>query len=77
MFKFIKKPNNHWFMPIRGSYLPRKIQGWLLYIPYLVLLIGGFFALQHYTGSFGFTILLYVPWAVAWVVVFQWLANRL
>lgn len=72
-----KNNRKHWFQPVRGSYLPLSWQGWLLYVPYLVLLIGGFFWIQHYTASYGFTALLYVPWAVSWAVVFQWLAARL
>lgn len=66
-----------WFKPVRGSFLPCAWQGWLLYLPYVVLLIGGIIALQHYTSNVGFTIMLYIPWVIAWAVVFEWLARRL
>jgi hypothetical protein len=35
-----KAKKNAWFIPVRGSYLPAKRQGWLLYIPLVIL--GGF-----------------------------------
>lgn len=32
------KQKKKWFKKVRSSYIPRSSEGWLLYIPYIVLL---------------------------------------
>ncbi len=37
-FKKIKHKKGAWFVALRGSYIPVSREGWLTYIPYLILL---------------------------------------
>ena len=55
-----------WFYKVRGSYLPRSYQGWLLYIPYSFALIDGVLW-AHQPGALVFdqVIKIALVWAVA------------
>lgn len=65
-----------WFTPVRGSYLPRSWQGWLLYVPFTGYLI---FTLVYGiagTSSWPKAILFIVPNWIAIAAVMTWIAAR-
>lgn len=37
----MKNSKKKWFIKLRGSYLPDNLQGWLTYIPFVLLVAGG------------------------------------
>ena len=78
MRKTVKHRKGAWFIRVRGSYLPCSWQGWLSYVPYVGYLIGALIILVNNLGGNNWPIIavLYVPIAVAAVVVMNWLASQ-
>lgn len=79
-----------WFVRVRGSYLPASREGWLLYIPYILLLLIGFYPMYEllrtanldYVGfhqtaiGLALSFIMLVPYCVAIVVAMNWIAAR-
>jgi hypothetical protein len=92
MKKMPSRRKGAWFVKLRGSYLPCSWQGWLTYIPYISLVIGGFLPIwsfaQNLTGpgiglDRGQTVLNATVIGLATLayegllaVAMQWLASR-
>lgn len=88
--KHNKSKKGAWFVPLRGSYIPVSWQGWLTYIPYLLLILLGFWTFSFplrtcisnecsisTIGSIvTFSTIYLVPYFVALVVIMQWIAKR-
>ena len=65
-----------WFIKVRGSYLPRSWQGWLLYIPYLAYMIGALIFVIKGNETFWQALFTLMPnWVVACVIM-TWFARR-
>lgn len=62
----MKKHKQKWFKKIRGSYIPRTQEGWLLYIPY-TLLLG--LVYWYVMRNFGYTISAVIVIAAGWILV--------
>jgi len=66
----------YWFISIRGSYLPKTWQGWLLYIPYLAYLVGvTWYVLTGYP-TLAQAVFILVPNWIAAIVIMTWVAQR-
>lgn len=65
-----------WFIPVRGSYLPRSWQGWLLYVPFTAYLVFSLYIGWTQTDSAATAILYVVPNWVAVAVIMTWIARR-
>jgi hypothetical protein len=89
--KLPKARKGAWFVSTRGSYIPVSWQGWLLYIPYILLIALSFFTLFNSvvlcatTYECGakttismaiFNTILLTPFLVALVVIMHWIAKR-
>lgn len=62
----MKKHKQKWFKKIRGSYIPCTPEGWLLYIPY-ALLLGCVY--WYATIQFGYSISSFIIVPVGWTLV--------
>jgi hypothetical protein len=70
------KQSKKWFVKVRGSYLPRSWQGWLLYIPYVLYLCLALETAWHGSANLLtklFNLLVY--WVVG-VVIMTWIATK-
>lgn len=65
-----------WFIKTRGSYLPNNWRGWLLYLPYLVYLIGILIFVVRIKDSVWAAIFTLVPNWVAAAIIMTWVARR-
>jgi hypothetical protein len=74
--KYPKAKKGAWFIPLRGSYLPWSIQGWLTYIPFTAYLIYSLVVAFDYTGNNLKAVLWIVPNWVAAAVIMTWVAKR-
>ena len=64
-----------WFYAVRGSYLPRKWQGWLLYIPFTAFLVVSLLRAIDLESSVAAVCLTVFPQWVAAAVVMTWIAK--
>lgn len=65
-----------WFRKVRGSYLPATWQGWLTYIPFVMLLLWSGAVIYFYVNSLAlFVIFLIVVWATI-TIVMSWIASK-
>ncbi len=63
-----------WFIKIRGSYLPHSWQGWLLYVPYTLFLVGSAVVATSQETSLASTgFVIFSQWVAA-TVVMTWIA---
>lgn len=89
--KLPKGRKGAWFVKLRGSYIPCSWQGWLTYIPYVTLVVLGFYPLainvqtmvqiEDMSLSFKLTSLLWaliwvLPFEVALVAIMHWFAKQ-
>lgn len=88
--KIPKARKGAWFVSVRNSYLPVSWQGWLTYIPYILLIMLGMVNMfwpivdcMKYECSTRMTATIFlsgfviaVPYFVALVVAMQWIAKR-
>lgn len=89
--KIPKPRKGAWFVKLRGSYLPASWQGWLTYIPYIMLIVLGLLYVfspvlncinYDFCDSNALPLMMLnafvviVPYFVALVVVMQWIAKR-
>lgn len=59
----MNKHDKKWFKKIRGSYIPRTREGWLLYIPYTLLLVSVYwFAMSQFGYSIASLLLVIAGW---------------
>lgn len=72
----MKKKQNVWFKPVRGSYLPNSWQGWLLYVPFIVYLVAVFIAVDQHSNSVSDTLYGIFPQWIAAAVVMHWVAAH-
>ncbi len=72
----MSKQNNKWFTKVRGSYLPKSWQGWLLYVPFVVYLVTVFIAVDRNSHSASDTLYGIFPQWVAAGVVMTWIASK-
>ncbi len=70
------KQNKKWFKKVRGSYLPKSWQGWLLYVPFVTYLVTVFIAVDRNSNSVSDTLYGIFPQWVAAGVVMTWIANK-
>ena len=68
MVKKQKTKQQTWFKPVRGSYLPASMNGWLTYIPFLAYCVAVPFIVFNENASLSFQI---------YVVLNQWLLASL
>jgi hypothetical protein len=71
-----KSKSQTWFKKVRGSYLPNSWQGWLLYVPYAVYVIGVVFYAYLSGWSLGTALFVIVPNWVAALAAMTWIAER-
>lgn len=89
--KLPKARKGAWFVSVRGSFLPVSWQGWLTYVPYVILIIASFgivfSAVFSCITTYGcsqstlismsfFNLMLLLPFLVALVVIMHWIAKR-
>jgi len=89
--KVPKHKKGAWYVSVRGSYLPVSWQGWLLYIPYIVLIVLGLLWVSNMlsicSASEGcnisniaftlfYSLLFLVPYFVALIAVMHWIAKQ-
>jgi hypothetical protein len=72
----MKKNKSKWFIKVRGSYLPKSWQAWLLYLPFTVFLIWVMWFAINSADSFGETVLIIFPQFIAAAVVMTWIASK-
>ena len=77
MKKSPKKVTPGWFVPIRGSYLPRSWQGWLTYLPFAGYLIFAAVYSADMSNNLAQFLLYVVPNWTAATVVMTWIAKRM
>ncbi len=65
-----------WFKPVRWSYLPNSIEGWLLYIPFIIFLVTVFVAVDRNSHSVSDTFYGIFPYWVSATVVMHWIASH-
>lgn len=65
-----------WFVPVRGSYLPASIAGWLTYIPFIAYLLFTMIVAWEQASSHLVAVLYIVPNWVAATAVLTWVARR-
>lgn len=71
-----KKSNSKgWFIPVRGSYLPNRWQGWLSYVPFTAFLVFAFVVGIQTTSSLSQAVLYIVPNWIAATVIMTWVAR--
>lgn len=89
--KLPKGRKGAWFVKLRGSYIPCSWQGWLTYIPFIALVLVGFFPIvstiitfrdmqilgtQFWISQVITMVMFVLPYQVALVVVMHWIARR-
>ena len=75
--KSTKAALNVWFKPVRGSYIPVRWEGWLLYFPFTAYLIAATIYAFSDTGSGLEGVMFVVPNWVAATAVMTWIAKRM
>jgi hypothetical protein len=65
-----KVKKQSWFTPVRGSYLPANVDGWLLYIPYGLYVILAPLVAWQYATTWVARIFIVVPnWLLVLMVM--------
>jgi hypothetical protein len=72
----ISKKPAPWFKKVRGSYLPCRWQGWLLYVPFLVFLLTVLVAALRTQHSASDVFYMIFPQWIAAAVVMTWIASH-
>jgi hypothetical protein len=76
MKKKLKVKKGAWFVKLRGSYLPRTWQAWVLYVPYVTFLVGTIVVADDGNQSRLSQLLTIVTqWAVA-AMLMTWIASK-
>ncbi len=70
------KKKNKWFTKVRGSYIPRSWQGWLLYIPFILFLLTVLQAAALTQDSVSDMFYMIFPQFVCAAVVMTWIAKN-
>ena len=72
----MKHLHTPWFYKVRGSYLPKSWQGWLLYIPYTAYIVGAAVYVYSRGDSLWGALFTLVPNWVAALAIMTWVAER-
>ncbi len=71
-----KTTANVWFVKIRGSYLPRSWQGWILYIPFILFLLATLYISTKGGRTPAGIFYFLFPQYVSALVLMHWIASR-
>lgn len=71
-----KNKKSKWFIPVRGSYLPNNLLGWLTYLPFTAYLLFVLYVGWHDIDSRLQAVLFILPNWVASAVIMTWIAKR-
>ena len=89
--KIPKPRKGAWFVSVRSSYLPASWQGWLLYVPYMILIVLGLLWVSNMlnncsasgacgvgamTSTIFFSTLFLVPYYALLVFIMHWIAKQ-
>jgi hypothetical protein len=72
-----KTKRQRWFSHVRGSYLPRDLQGWLTYIPFVGYLVISVVIANNLSASYIVkSYLIVVQWLLAGILLTNIAKNK-